>query len=169
MGSNRFARTQPMQYSEAGTNTNLPGNRFAQTQPIHTQSTNTPSQNRISNLNEKCQCEDNEMEDTGLQYQSEFARSLQQSEVIPKYYTQQPVTNYNSHIEKPNMSQTESSTIYHIPQESISHTQPPAIQYTQQKTMHHIPQQSIYHTPIQSIQHNQPSTIQSIHPPCSTI
>ena len=75
--SNRFAQTQPMQYSEAGTNTNLPSNRLAQTQPIHTQSTNTPSQNRISNLNEKCQCEDNEMEDMGLQYQSEFAKSLQ--------------------------------------------------------------------------------------------
>merc|ERR1712081_162064 len=29
--SNRFAQTQPMQYSEAGTNTNLPGNRFTQT------------------------------------------------------------------------------------------------------------------------------------------
>merc|ERR1711954_275221 len=128
--SNRFAQTQPMQYSEAWTNTNLRSNRFAQTQPIHTQSTNTPSQNHISNLNEKCQCEDNEEEDMGLQFQSEFARSLQQSEVITNYYTQQPVTNYNSHIEKPNISQTESSTVYHIPQESISHTQPPAIQYT---------------------------------------
>merc|ERR1711954_322612 len=178
--SKRFAQTQPMQYSEAGPNTNLHSNRFAQTQPIHTQSTNTPSQNHISNLNEKCQCEDNEEEDTGLQYQSEFARSLQQSIVIPKYYTQKPVTNYNSHTEKPNISQTESSTIYHIPQESISHTQPPAIQYTQQPvtnyisegpretespTIYHIPQQSISHTPIQSIQHTQPSTIYHTQPP----
>merc|ERR1711954_637514 len=128
------AQTQSMQYSEAGTNTNLCSNRYAQTQPILTQSTNTPSQNHISNLNEKCQCEDNEIEDMGLQYQSEFSRSLQQSEVIPKYYTQQPVTNYNSLTEKPNISQTESSTIYHIPQESISHTQPPALQYTHTQT-----------------------------------
>merc|ERR1712112_605148 len=89
---------------------------------------------------------------------------LAQSEVIPTYYTKQQVTNYNSHTEKPNISQTESSTIYHIPQDSISHTQPPAIQYTQQKTMHHIPQQSIYHTPIQSIQPTK-ITQQALQPP----
>merc|ERR1711954_176594 len=76
LANDRFAQTRPMQYSEGGTNTNLRSNRFAQTQPIHTQSTNTPSQNHISNLNEKCQCEDNEEEDMGLQYQSDFARSL---------------------------------------------------------------------------------------------
>ena len=122
-----------MQYSEASTNTNLASIGL----------TNTPSQNQISTHNDSCKCEEEEMDHTGIQYRSNFARQLQQSEVIPKYYTQQPVTNYNSHTEKPNISQTESSTIYHIPQESISHTQPPAIQYTQQKTMHHIPQQSI--------------------------
>ena len=66
------------------------------------------------------------------------------------------------------MSQTESSTIYHMPQESISHTQPHALQYTQQRTIHQLPNhQSIQHTqpsaisytPIQSIQHTQPSEI----------
>ena len=124
MGSNRFAQTQPMQYSEAGTNTNLPTNRFVQaqpmqyaeastntnlptnrfTQPIHT---NIPNQNQISTHNDSCKCE--EMEHTGIQYRSDFARQLQQSEAIPNV---QPVTNYNS--ERPR--QTESSTIYHIPQ-----------------------------------------------------
>merc|ERR1711954_186459 len=34
LANNRFAQTQPMQYSEAGTNTNLPSNRFTQTQPM---------------------------------------------------------------------------------------------------------------------------------------
>merc|ERR1711954_554357 len=103
-------------------------------------------------------CEEEEIDHTGIKYRSNFARQLQKSEVIPKYYTKQQETNYNSHTEKPNVSQTESSTIYHMPQESISHTQSPAIQYTQQKTMHPIPQQSISHTPIQPLQHTQPST-----------
>ena len=110
--SNRFAQTQPMQYSEAGTNTNLPSNRLAQTQPIHTQSTNTPSQNHISTHNDRCKCEEDEMD---LNYKSNYARQLQQSGAIPDA---QPVTNYNS--ERPR--QTEYSTIYHIPQESISQT-----------------------------------------------
>ena len=126
--------TQPKQYAEAGTNTILPSNRFTQTQPIqHYEAatntnlpsirlTNTPRQNNISTHNDSCKCEEEEM---NLEYKSNFARQLQQSEAIPNV---QPVTNYNS--ERPR--QTESSTIYHIPQESISHTQPPAIQYTQQ-------------------------------------
>merc|ERR1711954_188732 len=158
------AQTQPMQYDEAGANTNLASNRLAQTQPIHTQSINTPCPNHISTHIDSCKCEEEEIDHTGIQYRSDFARQLAQSEVIPTYYTNQQVTNYNSHTEKPNISQTESSTIYHIPQDSISHTQLPAIQYTQQKTMHHIPHQTIYHTPIQSIQHTQPTTIQSIQP-----
>ena len=62
------------------------------------------------------------MDHTGIQFRSNLARQLQLSEVIPKYYTQKPVTNYSSHTEKPNISQTESSTIYHIPQEAIFHT-----------------------------------------------
>ena len=113
-----------MQYSEAGINTNLPSNRMAQTQPIHTQSTNTPSQSQISTQNYSCKCEDDdvEMNQTGIQYRSDFARQLQKSEVTPN---QQPLT----HTERPR--QTESSTIYHIPQQSISHTQPHALQYTQ--------------------------------------
>merc|ERR1711954_491613 len=153
-----------MQYSETGTNTNLPSNRMAQTQPIHTQSANKPSQSHISTHIDSCKCEEEEINHTGTQYRSDFARQLQKSEVIPKYYTKQQEIIYNSHTEKPNVSQTESSAIYHIPQESISHTQSPAIQYTQQKTKHHIPQQSVSHTSIQSIQHTQPSTIQSIQP-----
>ena len=159
--SNIFVQAKPMQYAKASTNANLLTNGF--TQPIHT---NIPNQNQISTRNDSCNCE--EMEHTGIQYRSDFARQLQQSEAIPNV---QPVTNYNS--ERPR--QTESSTIYHIPQESISHTQPPAIQYTQQPvtnyisegprqtespTIYHIPQQSISHTPIQPIQHTQTSTIQ---------
>ena len=46
-----------------------------------------------------------------------------------KYYNKQPVTKYNSHTAKPKISQTESSTLYHIPQEEISQTQPPALKY----------------------------------------
>merc|ERR1712081_38791 len=127
--SNRFAQTQAMQYSESGTNTNLPSNRLAQTQPIHTQSINTQSQNQISTHIDRCKCEEDEIDHKGIQYRSDFARQLQRSEVTPN---QQPLT----HTERPR--QTESSTIYHIPQESISHT------------------------PIQSIQHNQQSKNQKL-------
>merc|ERR1711954_47533 len=62
-----------------------------------------------------------------------------------------------THPERPR--QTESSTIYHIPQQSISHAQPPLLQYMQQKTIHHIPTQEsiqqpvISYTPQQSISH----------------
>ena len=34
LANNRFVQTQPMQISEAGVNTNLPSNRYAQTQPM---------------------------------------------------------------------------------------------------------------------------------------
>merc|ERR1712082_401270 len=51
LADNRFAQTQPMQYSEAGINTNLPSNRFAQTQPMQYAdagiNTNSPS-NRLA-------------------------------------------------------------------------------------------------------------------------
>ena len=57
----------------------------------------------------------------GLEYRSNFVRQLQQSEAIPNA---QPVTNHNSE----RLRQTESPTIYHIPQQSISHTQHPALQ-----------------------------------------
>ena len=67
----------------------------------------TQSQNQISTLNEGCQCEYDEMDHTGIQYRSEYARKLQQREVIPKYCTQHPVSNYISHTEKPNISHTE--------------------------------------------------------------
>merc|ERR1711954_146309 len=123
LANNRFAQTQPMLFSEAGTNTNLPSNRFAQTQPIHTQSVNITSQNQISTPMNICKCEDDvEMDETGIEYRSDFARQLQKSEVIPNA---KPVTN----TERP--SQTESSTIYHIPQQSISHTKPTGIEYRQ--------------------------------------
>ena len=117
LGSNTFSQTQPIRQFEASTNTNLPSNRFSQTQEgkVNTQSTNIPSQNQISTHNDSCKCEDDdEMDHTGIQYRSNFARQLQQSEVIPKYYTQQPGSNYISHTEKPNISQAKSSTIYHI-------------------------------------------------------
>merc|ERR1712112_806773 len=49
--NNRFAQTHPMQHSEAGINTNLPSNRFAQTQPMQYAeagtNTNLPS-NRLA-------------------------------------------------------------------------------------------------------------------------
>ena len=42
-----------------------------------------------------CKCEDNdvEMDETGIQYRSDFARRLQKSEVTPN---EQQETNYNS-------------------------------------------------------------------------
>ena len=100
------------------------------------------------------------MDHTGIQYRSNFARQLQQSEAIPNV---QPVTNYNS--ERPR--QTESSTIYHIPQESISHTQPPSLQYIQQPVTNYnseIPRQTesstIYYTPHESISHTKLPALQ---------
>merc|ERR1712082_589800 len=102
IGSIIFVQTEPRQYSEAGKNTNLTSNRL----------TNIASQNHISAHNDRCKCEEDEMD---LNYKSNYARQLQQSGAIPDA---QPVTNYNS--ERPR--QTESSTIYHIQQESISQT-----------------------------------------------
>ena len=63
IGSNRFVQTQSMQYAEARTNTNLPSTRFSQTQQrnVNTQSTNTPSQNNISTHNDSCKCVEGEM------------------------------------------------------------------------------------------------------------
>merc|ERR1712112_764426 len=95
----------------------------------------------------------------------------------------QPIT----HTDKPR--QTESSTIYHIPQQSISHAQPPPLQYMQQKTIHHIPtqesiqqpvmsynpQQTISHTSHQAITHTPQQTISHrpqqaiLHTPQQTI
>ena len=132
--TNRFVQAQPMQYAEASTNTNLPTNRF--TQPIHT---NIPNQNQISTRNDSFNCE--EREHTGIQYRSDFARQLQQSEAIPNV---QPVTNYNS--ERPR--QTESSTIYHIPQESLSNTHNHLLYNTPNNQCHiipHILRDQIYH------------------------
>ena len=81
-------------------------------------------------------------------------------------YNQQLVTNCNSHTERPR--QTESSTIYHIPQQSISHAQPPALQYTQQKTMHtpiqSIQPSAISYTPVQSIQNTKPLAVTNSQP-----
>ena len=89
-----FTKTQPIQHYEAGTNTNLASNRFSQIQQrsVQTQWTNTPSQNQMSTLNERCQCEDDEMDHKGIQYRSNFARQLQQSQDIQtmsKYNLQQ--------------------------------------------------------------------------------
>ena len=78
LANNRFAQTQPMQFSEAGTNTNLPSNRFTQTHEgkVDMQSVNIPNQNQISTHNYTCKCEDDdvEMDQTGIQYRSDFAR-----------------------------------------------------------------------------------------------
>ena len=59
-----------MQYSEVGTNTNLPGNTFSQTQTFEA----TQRQNNISTHNYSCICEDDEMDHTGIQYRSIFTR-----------------------------------------------------------------------------------------------
>ena len=71
-----------------------------------------------------------------------------------------------THTERPR--QTESSTIYHVSQESISHTQPPSLKCTQQQQPYYnshterpnisqTESSTIYHIPQQSIQHTQPS------------
>merc|ERR1712082_25195 len=75
----------------------------------------------------------------GIEYRQTHGIENMERDVIgyqKPLHVPQPIT----HTEKP--GQIESSTIYHIPQQSISHAQPPPLQYTQQKTMH---------TPIQSI------------------
>ena len=112
IGSIRFVQTEPMQYSEDGTNTNLTSNRL----------TNTPSQNHISTHNDRCKCEEDEM---NLKYKSNFARQLQQSGAIPDA---QPVTNYNSERRRQNRVINNISYTRRI---NISNKQP-AIQYTQQ-------------------------------------
>ena len=60
------------------------------------------------------------------------------------------------------MSQTESSTIYPIPQQSIQHTQSLSLKYDQSHTISHIPQQSIQHTQPLSLQYDQSHTISHI-------
>ena len=116
--------------------------------------------NHISTHNDSCECEEEEMDHTGIQYRSNIARKLQQSEAISNV---QPVTNYNS--ERPR--QTESSTIHHIPQESISRTQPPSLQCNQQPVTNYNserPRQTesstVYHIPLESMTHTQPAAIQ---------
>ena len=93
--SNRFSQTQPMQHYEAGINTNLNTNRFTQTHEgkVKTQSTNIPNQNQISTLNDTRKCED-EMDQAGIQYRSNFARELQQSQdmhIDETHPTQYPI------------------------------------------------------------------------------
>ena len=85
-------------------------------------------------------------------------------------YTKQPVADSNSERQR----QTESPTIYHIPQESISHTQPPSLQYTQQPVTNYNserPRQTesstIYHIPQESISHTQPPSLQYTQQPVS--
>ena len=58
--------------------------------------------------------------------------------------------------------QIESSTIYQIPQQSISHIQPPAIQYDPTQPISHIPQQSIQHTQPPSLQYDPSHSISHI-------
>ena len=77
LANNRFAQTQPINFSEAGVNTNLPSNRFTQTHEgkVDMQSVNIPNQNQISTHNYTCKCEDDvEMDQMGIQYRSDFAR-----------------------------------------------------------------------------------------------
>merc|ERR1711954_590409 len=84
------------------------------------------------------------------------------------YQTQKPlhVPQPITHTEKPR--QIESSTIYHIPQLSISHAQPPPLQYIQQKTMHtpiqSIQPSAISYTLVQSIQNTQPPAVTNSQP-----
>ena len=157
-----------MQHFEAGTNRNLVSNRFAQTQPIHTQSTNTPSQNHISNLNEECQCEDNEMEDMGLQYRSDFARSLvpnftvqhRQSDdmcAISKYHQQQPPA--LQYRQTPGIESMESDAIDYGNSNAITHAGRPTIPQMESSMIYHIPQQAISHTEPSSISYTPPEAI----------
>merc|ERR1712081_111332 len=90
----------------------------------------------------------------GIEYRQTHGIENMERDVI-EYQTQKPlhVPQPITHTEKPR--QIESSTIYHIPQLSISHAQPPPLQYTQQKTMH---------TPIQSIQNTQPLAVTNSQP-----
>ena len=74
------------------------------------------------------------------------------------YQSQQPLQNTQpqalTQSETPNVSQTESLTILHLPQDAISHTQPPALQYTSKYFMHRLlNQQSIQHTELSPISH----------------
>ena len=108
--TNRFVQAQPMQYAEASTNTNLPTNRF--TQPIHT---NIPNQNQISTLNDTCKCED-EMDQTGIQYRSNFARELQQSQDMHIDETQP------THYPKQAIHYMQQQTIPHSPYPTLNHT-----------------------------------------------
>ena len=106
------------------------------------------------------------MNHTGIQYRSNFARQLQQSEdiqIIPKYHQQQPpalqyrqcprIENIESdaidhsspqaiaHAETSNILKTEQSKICHKPKETIVHIQPPSLQYSSQPALHHLPNQ----------------------------
>merc|ERR1711954_209751 len=154
---NTPSQTEPIGYFDAGTNTKLGNDRFSQTYPtiVNTQSTNTPSQKNLSNLNEMCQCDDNKMEDTGLQYQSEFARSLvpnlagqhQQSDdmhAIPKYHQQPPpALQYRQTYGVENM---ETDAIDYQAQQQLQYSQPQAITHTERPNISQSHQQYIiYH------------------------
>ena len=105
---------------ETETNTNSPPNRISQThkEPVNTQTTNIPTHNQMNtNPNNICKCED-EMDQTEIQYKSNFARELQLSQPTqyPIEYIQQQTI---SHLPPP-------------PQQTISHTQYPVINNTPQ-------------------------------------
>ena len=100
LANNRFTQTKPIEYYEAGVSKNLANNRFTQTHEgkVDMQSANIPNQNQISTLNDTCKCEDDvEMDQTGIQYRSNFARELQQSQDIhieetqPTHYPKQAI------------------------------------------------------------------------------
>jgi len=108
----------------------------------------------------------------GIEYRQTHGIENMETDVID-YQTQKPlhVPQPITHKQKP--GQTESSTIYHIPQQSISHSQPPPLQYMQQKTIHHIPTQEsiqqpvISYNPQQTISHRPQQAI--LHTPQQTI
>merc|ERR1711954_157810 len=103
----------------------------------------------------------------GIEYRQTHGIENMERDVID-YQTQKPlhVPQPITHTEK--LRQIESSTIYHIPQLSISHAQPPPLQYTQQKTMHtpiqSIQPSAISYTPVQSIQNTKPLAVTNSQP-----
>ena len=129
LGSNRFSQTLPIQHYEAGVNTNLPTNGFTQTQKgkVNTQSTNVTNHYQISTRNDTCKCED-KMDPAGIQYRSNFARELQQSQDMHIDETQS--TQYQIHyLQQQAIPHAPYLTISHTPQQAIPHAQPPALQY----------------------------------------
>merc|ERR1711954_180801 len=155
-------QTDQMRYVNRGSNTYSMGNALGiQTDPII--SSNRGSNTDLFGNTIAIQTESGGVSNTGTNtvetgeptYRSQYARQIaampmDTTESSTLYHKpQQSIT----HTEKPR--QIESSTIYHIPQQSISHAQPlavtnfqpSALQYDQSQV---IPQQAVSHEPVRT-------------------